>query len=182
MGDLLELHEMIAKRDKEITKLKGIRGTVSPEYMVKQLTKQVQSLEARLEFYKQLDKENPIIYSFEEIKYEPKKKGQKIGKKDKANVLGLYITERRNSYTNKKIQSLEAQLKNAREKNRKQNLLLGKAQKRTSKVCAVKLTNQNKHLREQLKKTAQRYEELKAVPIQRTIVIKTPKGFPRIKG
>lgn len=38
----------------------------------------------------------------------------------------------------RKIQSLEAQLANARQGNRNLSLLLGEAQKRASKVCAVK--------------------------------------------
>jgi len=62
---------------------------------------------------------------------------------------------------NREIQSLTAKLADAREGNRNLSALLGKAQKRASENCAVKFKNQNKHLREQLKKITKRYEELK---------------------
>lgn len=59
-----------------------------------------------------------------------------------------------------KIQSLEALLKVAREKNVKMSVLLGRVQKLASKQKSVRLKNQNKHLREQFKKLSIRYKEL----------------------
>lgn len=89
------------------------------------------------------------------------KKQKEVVHKQRDEITQLKAVLKDYTNANRKIQFLEARLEDAREGNRNLSALLGKAQKRASKACAVKLKNQNKHLQEQLKKATRRYKELK---------------------